>query len=273
LPTKDCQLLTANCTTMPRYFLEVAYIGTLYSGFQKQDNANSIQEEIEKAFAVYFRKPVNMTGSSRTDTGVHALQNFFHFDFDEIIPQKFLYNINSILPMCIVVKNMYLMRSDAHCRFDAISREYRYYVYKKKNPFLQDRAYYFPYTVNLENLTEAAKIISGYTDFRSFSKRNTQVKSFECMIKKSEWEIKEDCLVYHVQANRFLRGMVRGLVGTMLQAGRQKISLEEFEKIIQNRDASKADFSVPGHGLFLVAVNYPNDFFNENRFVEKNKPG
>jgi tRNA pseudouridine38-40 synthase len=257
---------------MPRYFLEVAYKGTLYSGFQKQDNANSIQEEIEKAFTIYFRRQVDMTGSSRTDTGVHALQNFFHFDFDEIIPHKFLYNINSILPMDIVAKNMYLVRGDAHCRFDAVSREYKYYVYKKKSPFLQDKAYYFPYTVNFEDLTKAAKIILSYADFSSFSKRNTQVKTFECLIKKSDWEIKEDCLVYHVQANRFLRGMVRGLVGTMLQAGRGKIGLDEFEKIIQNGDASKADFSVPGHGLFLVAVNYPYDFFNENRFAEKNNP-
>src|ERR1035438_1039152 len=176
---------------MPRYFLEVAYKGTRYSGFQKQDNANSIQEEIEKAFAIYFRKQVEMTGSSRTDTGVHALQNFFHFDFDDVIPQKFLYNINAILPGDIVVKNIHPVKSDIHCRFDATDREYKYHIYKNKNPFLQDRAYYFPYTLNFEKLNKAAKIILGYTDFSSFSKRNTQVKTFECSIKKSEWQIKD----------------------------------------------------------------------------------
>ena len=175
---------------MPRYFLEVAYKGTRYSGFQKQDNANSIQEEIEKAFTVYFRKQVDMTGSSRTDTGVHALQNFFHFDFDDVVPHKFLYNINAILPGDIVVKNIHPVKSDAHCRFDAVNREYKYHIYKNKNPFLQDRAYYFPYALSFENLNKAAKIILNYTDFSSFSKRNTQVKTFECSIKKSEWQIK-----------------------------------------------------------------------------------
>jgi tRNA pseudouridine38-40 synthase len=244
---------------MPRYFLEVAYKGTRYSGFQKQENANSIQEEIENAFTIYFRKQIEMTGSSRTDSGVHALQNFFHFDMDGLIPQKFLYNINAILPGDIVVKNIQPVKSDTHCRFDAINREYQYHIYRNKNPFLEGRAYYFPYTVNFEDLAEAAKIVLNYTDFSSFSKRNTQVKTFECSIKKSQWEIKEDSFVYYVQANRFLRGMVRGLVGTMLQVGRGKLSLSAFEQVIQNGDASKADFSVPGDGLFLVAVNYPSD--------------
>jgi tRNA pseudouridine38-40 synthase len=255
---------------MPRYFLEVAYKGTLYSGFQKQDNANSIQEEIEKAFAIYFRAQIEMTGSSRTDTGVHALQNFFHFDFDEAIPSKFLYNINSILPMDIVVKNIHPVKDDAHCRFNAISREYKYYIYKNKNPFLQHSAYYFPYTLNFEMLDEAAKAILKFTDFSSFSKRNTQVKTFECSIIKGGWHIQNDCFVYHVQANRFLRGMVRGLVGTMLHVGRNKLAIEEFENIIRNKDSSKADFSVPGHGLFLVAVNYPENFFVNNQRSEVN---
>lgn len=246
---------------MPRYFLEVAYKGTRYSGFQKQDNANSIQEEIEKAFAIYFRKQVEMTGSSRTDTGVHALQNFFHFDFDDMIPSKFLYNINALLPEDIVAKKIHLVKSDAHCRFDAISREYEYHIYQNKNPFIQDRAYYFPYALDFGNLNKAARSILNHTDFSSFSKRNTQVKTFECSINKSQWQKEDDGYVYCVQANRFLRGMVRGLVGTMLQAGRNKISVEEFERIVRNGDASKADFSVPGHGLFLVAVNYPPDLF------------
>ncbi len=258
----NCQLPTANCSTMPRYFLEVSYRGNNYSGFQKQDNANSIQSEVEKAFAIFFRSPFEMTCSSRTDTAVHALQNFFHFDFDGEINPDSLYHINSILPADIVVKNFHAVKSDAHCRFDATSREYKYFIYRKKSPFLQDRAYYYPYALDMEKLQQAARAIFKYTDFTTFSKRRTQVKTFECSIIKSEWKIENDCLVYYVQANRFLRGMVRGLVGTMLHAGRNKQTVDEFEKIIQNKESSKADFSVPGHGLFLVAVNYPENYFH-----------
>jgi tRNA pseudouridine38-40 synthase len=242
---------------MPRYFLEVSYKGANYSGFQVQENANSVQEEIEKAFQIYFRRPVGMTGSSRTDTGVNALQNFFHFDFEGNIPPGFLYNINAILPPDIVTVRLYPVHSQAHCRFDALSREYSYYIYRYKNPFLQDRAYYFPYALDLEKLSSAAALMFNHTDFSSFSKRNTQVKNFNCQILSSRWESEGDCFVYRVQANRFLRGMVRGLVGTMLQVGRGKMELSALEEVILSLDCSRADFSVPGHGLFLVRVNYP----------------
>ncbi len=150
-------------------------------------------------------------------------------------------------------------------RFDAMGREYRYYVFQQKNPFLQDRAYYYPYTLDMEKLAEAAKVIKLYTDFTSFSKRNTQVKTFQCMVSESEWQQEDECMVYHVRANRFLRGMVRGLVGTMLQAGRGKISMDGFEKIIRGLDNSQADFSVPGHALFLMHVHYPDDLFINER--------
>ena len=246
---------------MPRYFLEVSYKGNNYSGFQKQENANSIQEEIEKAFAVFFRSAFEMTCSSRTDTNVHALQNFLHFNFDREINQNSLYHINAILPADIVVKNVYNVESNAHCRFDAISREYKYYIYRKKNAFLPDRAHFYPYTLDVEKLNQAARVVLKYIDFTTFSKRRTQVKTFECSIIKSEWIQENDCHVYCVQANRFLRGMVRGLVGTMLHVGRNKLSIEEFEKIIRSGDSSRADFSVPGYGLFLVAVNYPENYF------------
>jgi tRNA pseudouridine38-40 synthase len=202
-----------------------------------------------------------MTCSSRTDAAVHALQNFLHFDFDGKINQDSLYHINAILPADIVVKNFYPVESDAHCRFDAISREYKYYIYRKKNAFLLDRAHYYPYALDIEKLNQAAQAILKFTDFTTFSKRRTQVKTFECSIFKSEWMSENDCLVYHIKANRFLRGMVRGLVGTMLHVGRNKKSTDEFENIIQDKDSSKADFSVPGHGLFLVAVNYPENLF------------
>lgn len=245
---------------MSRYFLEVAYKGGNYSGFQIQDNAHSIQEEVEKALAVFFRQRIALTGSSRTDAGVHALQNFFHFDYDGLIHDKNIYNINAILPGDIVVKGVMPVGRDAHCRFDAISREYRYYIYQEKDPFLDDRAYYFPYTLDREKLAAAAALVLQQHDFTAFAKRNTQVKTFLCTVQDSRWEVEKGCLVYHVKANRFLRGMVRGLVGTMLQVGRGKLSVSEFGEILQSKDNRHADFSAPGQGLFLFRVNYPVSF-------------
>jgi len=247
-----------------RYFLELQYKGTDYSGFQVQKNApNTVQEAVEKAFAILQKQAVTMTGSSRTDAGVHALQNFFHFDFDGEIHEHFRYKINAILPKDIVVKNLYQVSADAHCRFDALSREYKYFIYAKKNPFLQDRAYYFPYRLDIEKLKEAAEIIKEYKDFTSFSKRNTQVKTFECRILESEWLFENNCLVYHVKANRFLRGMVRALTATMLKIGRDKISLKEFRSIIEAKDCTQASFAVPAQGLFLINVAYPQGYFGE----------
>jgi tRNA pseudouridine38-40 synthase len=243
---------------MPRYFLELSYKGDNYSGFQIQDNAHSVQEEVEKALAVYFRKEIGLTGSSRTDTGVHALQNYFHFDFEEVINKVSLYNINAILPGDIAVRDIFPVGPEAHCRYDAIGREYRYYVYRRKDPFLADRAYYYPYTLDRGRLAEAAAQILAHADFRAFSKRNTQVNTYSCTIGESSWGEEGGCLVYRVQANRFLRGMVRGLVATMLQVGRGKLSPGQFGDILQSGDNRRADFSVPGHGLFLFRVSFPD---------------
>jgi len=244
---------------MPRYFIEVAYKGTNYSGFQRQHNANSVQAELEKALEIFYRQRFELTGSSRTDAGVHALQNFFHFDTDNQIEDG-SYNLNAILPGDIVAKQIFPVPDNAHCRFDAISRQYQYYIYQDKNPFLQGRAYYVPYPVDMELLQAAATEIKNHTDFTSFSKRNTQVKTFECAIQQSEWGLENGCMVYKVKANRFLRGMVKGLVGTMLLAGKRKISLEEFRAIITAKDCTKADFSVSSDGLFLMKVTYPESF-------------
>ena len=216
----------------------------------------SVQEEVQKALKVYLRQSPVLTGSSRTDTGVHALQNFFHFDWEGEIGEKSLYNLNSLLPGDIAVKSIIRVQSEAHCRFDAIARKYRYYIYRTKDPFLQDRAYYYPYTLDLHALKEAAAVIPGYSDFTSFSKRNTQVKTFNCELTVSEWKQEQNCLVYSVRGNRFLRGMVRGLVGSMLQVGRGRKSIEEFKNIIEAKNCALADFSVPGHGLFLVEVEF-----------------
>jgi tRNA pseudouridine38-40 synthase len=243
---------------MPRYFLEVAYTGSSYSGFQVQDNANSVQEEVEKAFEIFFRNRISMTGASRTDTGVHALQNFFHFDMEEEFPFRSVYNINAILPADIAINHLYTVGSEAHCRYDAESRAYHYFILQKKNPFLKDRAHFYPFRLNPDYLMEAASMVPEYEDFTSFSKRNTQAKTALCQVMESRWVERDGCLVYEVRANRFLRGMVRGLVGTMLLAGTGKLSLDMFRAIIEARDCTRADFSVPGHGLFLTGIRYPD---------------
>ncbi len=252
---------------MTRYFIEVAYKGTEYSGFQVQDNGITIQSEVEKALAIKFGNSFQLTGASRTDAGVHALQNYFHFDTDvdlfylknkeDQIVKKALYSLNSILPQDIVIKRIVEVDEKHHCRFDAVSREYKYYIYHKKNPFYRDRAYFYPYPMDFGKLREAAAFILHTTDFTSFSKKNTQVNNFICSIYKSEWIQENDFTIYNVVANRFLRGMVKGLVGTMLKTASGKISLEEFRTIVENNNVNKVDFSVPACGLFLVEVMYP----------------
>ncbi|MEI8059559.1 MAG: tRNA pseudouridine(38-40) synthase TruA [Ferruginibacter sp.] len=247
---------------MSRYFIEVAYKGTNYSGFQAQQNANTIQDEIEKALLIYFKTVFALTGSSRTDSGVHAAQNYFHFDFEEIdqpLWEKVVYHLNAILPADIVIKGIFRVKDQAHCRFDAIKRTYEYSLYSSKDPFLQDWAFYYPYKLNIELMNEAATFITEVCDFESFSKRNTQVKTFNCIIKESGWQLKDGTLVYQVSGNRFLRGMVRGLVGTMLKVGREKYTIAYFKEIVGSKDASLVDFSVPAHGLKLKGVAYSDD--------------
>ncbi len=246
---------------MPRYFLEVSYKGDNYSGFQVQENAITIQSEVEKAFKTFFRKSVTLTGSSRTDAGVHALQNFFHFDWDQEFQQKSIYNINSILPSDIVVKSVRLVKTEAHSRFSAVSREYKYFIFFNKNPFMNDRSWLFPYQVNEELLHQAASIIKENENFMSFSKQHTQVKTFYCQIEKSIWTRQEDSFVYTVKANRFLRGMVRALVSTMLQVARENISIQEFKTLLEGKIKANADFSAPAKGLFLTNVSFKEDIF------------
>ncbi len=242
---------------MARYFIEVAYIGTRYSGFQVQENAVTIQSEIDRAMSLLMREQIVSTGSSRTDAGVHARQNFLHFDIAQPLHPQFIYKMNAILPPDIVVKAVYPVPDDLHSRFAATARVYAYTLYTFKDPFLRDRGYYFPYRMDMDQLRTAAETVREYTDFSTFSKRNTQVKTFNCRIRESWWEETEGRIVYHVSANRFLRGMVRGLVGTMLRVGRGKLTLEEFRGVIESRDCTRADFAVPPEGLCLMQVEYP----------------
>ncbi len=243
---------------MSRYFIEVSYRGTHFSGFQVQNNAVTIQSELEKALLVLFKQVFSLTGSSRTDTGVHALQNYFHFDTEitTIDQERKVYNLNAILPPDIVVKRIFKVADTAHSRFDAIRREYLYHIYSIKNPFLNDRAFFYPYTLHVDALNEAASLLLRNVDFTSFSKRNTQVNNFICTLSVSKWIQQDNMLIYHVAANRFLRGMVKGLVGTMLLVGTGKITLQQFEQIVLSHDCTNADFSVPPHGLFLEKVVY-----------------
>ena len=242
---------------MSRFFLEVSYKGTAYSGFQVQANAGSIQEEIEKAFRIFFRTEVLMTGASRTDSGVHARQNYFHFDFEDPLSHEWVYRLNAILPADICIRGLYPVPEGAHCRFDAESREYRYYIYSKKDPFQEDRAYFYPYPLDWLLLAEVAARLKCYSDFTSFSKRNTQVNHFRCEVMESHWERTEGGFCYRIRANRFLRGMVRGLTGTMLLVGRGQLSLQEFEEILAGKDPARVNFNVPAKGLFLERVRYP----------------
>jgi len=246
---------------MQRYFLEVAYKGTNFSGFQVQENANTVQAEIEKAFLILHKTPIILTGSSRTDAGVHALQNFFHFDYEGNIHPQFLYKVNAILPGDIVVKNLIPVSSDSHSRFDAIQRVYEYRLYNEKNPFLEGLALYYPYKVDFDLLNITASIIADETNFYAFCKTNTQVNNFICNIYKSEWLREDHMYIYKISGNRFLRGMVRLLTATQLRVARGTMKLEEFRSLFSVDVNRKSGFSIGPTGLFLCQVVYPEGYF------------
>jgi len=241
--------------------MEIAYKGTRYAGFQKQKNALTVQQVIEDALSVLLKQPMHIMGSSRTDTGVHARKNVVHFDAEDALPEHLLYQLNAVLPHDIAVHRIYPVREKAHARFSALSRKYEYLIYFQKNPFLKDFGYYFPYPLDKATLDWCANLIPAYKDFRSFSKKRTQVKTFICHIQEARWEWQHDRLIFHIQANRFLRGMVRGLVATQLQAGRGKIKPEQFRHIIESQDHRLASFAVPPDGLYLCDVQYGTDIF------------
>ena len=242
---------------MSRFFLEVTYKGTAYNGFQIQENADTVQGEVEKALKILHRKPIELTGSSRTDAGVHALQNFFHFDADEVHPQL-VYKINAILPSDIAVKNIFLMPEMAHSRFDALSRSYEYRIHRFKDPFKKDLSFYYPYQVDLELLKEATSFIKRQSNFQGFCKTNTQVTNFMCNVYECEWSLIGNEMVFYIKANRFLRGMVRLLTGSLLKVGRGKLKLDNFRTHFVK--GVKSGYSVPANGLYLKEVSYPEHY-------------
>jgi tRNA pseudouridine38-40 synthase len=242
---------------MPRYFLEVAYRGDSFSGFQVQDNVCTVQSEVEQAFRIFFRKEVALTGSSRTDAGVHALQNYFHFDWDQPFDTRQLYNLNSIINRSIVLKSIQEVPAGAHCRFHAVQRQYRYNISRSRNPFKADVSWYFPYQVHTDLLDQMAILVRENKNFIAFSKRHTQVKTFDCQIYHSRWVVTADELQYEVAGNRFLRGMVRGLVSSMLRLARKGGQVDEFAALLSSPRQAAADFAAPAHGLFLERVVFP----------------
>lgn len=247
---------------MARYFLQLSYKGTSYHGWQIQPNAHTVQAEIQQGLSTILRKKVDIMGSGRTDTGVHARVQVAHFDFEEQLDtDQIVHKLNGILPIDISINACAAVKPEAHTRFDAIERSYHYFINQRKSPFLADESYYFSYNLDIELMNAAAKELLGEQDFESFSKVKTEVNNFICNISKAEWFMQNDQLVFHVRANRFLRGMVRALVGTLIQVGQKKLTIEEFKTVIKNKNRESAGRAVPPHGLFLTEVKYPQEIY------------
>lgn len=245
-----------------RYFIELSYKGTAYHGWQIQANALSVQEEVNRALSTYLRVDIMCVGSGRTDTGVHATQQWAHFDHTQkIAPEDFIYKINKLLPGDIAVHRINETAENAHARFDATQRSYVYKIHQKKSPFLSESSYYYPFPLDLETMNEAARLLLGAQNFQTFSKVKTDVSTFNCNITAARWNVENDKLMFHVSADRFLRGMVRTLVGTLLEVGQGKLTSDQFSAIIQSKDRKKAGRSVPAHGLYLCEVVYPENTF------------
>ena len=244
---------------MHRYFIQLAYSGTNYHGWQIQPNAKTVQEELNKAISLLSREAVNLVGAGRTDTGVHASFFVAHFELKNklVNTDKFCFKLNSFLPGDIRVDQIFDVKNDMHARFSAISRTYHYYFTNKKEPFNNDFTAFIPFELNIEKMNEAANILFEYTDFTSFSKLHTDVKTNNCKIMKAEWRAEEGRIVFEIKADRFLRNMVRAIVGTMVEVGRGKLTVVEFQKIIESKDRSKAGASAKAQGLFLTNIEYP----------------
>ncbi|WP_298536294.1 tRNA pseudouridine(38-40) synthase TruA [uncultured Algibacter sp.] len=243
-----------------RYFIELAYNGKLYHGWQNQPNAISVQEVIENALSTILNETVSVMGAGRTDAGVHASQMFAHFDTDINLSQSNLvFKLNSFLPSDIAIQEIFNVKPEAHTRFDALSRTYVYRIGLVKNVFNFENTYFVKQNLDVNKMNEAAKILFEYKDFQCFSKSNTDVKTYYCDIMKAEWFFKADELHFEIKANRFLRNMVRAIVGTMINIGLGKIKVEELHQIIQSKSRSEAGFSVPAHGLYLTKIEYPEE--------------
>lgn len=246
-----------------RYFIELAFNGTKYAGWQIQPNAPSVQQTLNEALSTLLREQVYVVGAGRTDTGVHAKQMYAHFEVEAaFIEQDLCYRLNRYLPVDITIKQILPVAADAHARFSAISRSYEYHISAQKNPFLNGLAWILerPLDVNAMNL--AAKVLLGEKDFKAFSRSNTQTKTNICHVTEAHWVQNQDGLVFHITANRFLRNMVRAIVGTLVNVGQNKTDQTRFEEILASKDRTLAGESAPACGLFLSKIIYPETLLN-----------
>ena len=240
-----------------RYFIELSYFGKNYHGWQIQPDASSIQEELNKAISVVLQEKNSVVGAGRTDTGVHASQMFAHFDSDTILDKNIVFKLNSVLPEDIVVYQVEKVNDEKHARFDALTRSYEYNIWLGRNPFLLDTTWQLSHQkLDVNAMNEAAKILLEFENFQAFSKVKTEVKTFNCNVTKAVWIVNGNELVFHITANRFLRNMVRAIVGTLVDVGKHKITKEDFRNIILSKDRSNAGLSVPAKGLFLTEITY-----------------
>lgn len=241
-----------------RYFIEFAYNGKNYCGWQYQPHSPSVQETLNKTLSTLLHTEIDVVGAGRTDTGVHAKQMFAHFDHEEDLNTDALtLRLNSFLPKDIVVYRIIPLHPDAHARFDAISRTYEYHIHTYKDAFVNEGSWYEYHPLDIDKMNEAATMLFEFIDFKCFSKTHTDVKTFNCKVTEAYWQQNGTHLVFTITADRFLRNMVRAIVGTLINVGLGKISIADFSKIIQSRDRSEAGFSVPAHGLYLTKVIYP----------------
>ncbi len=242
-----------------RFFIELAYNGTRFSGYQIQPAAKTVQGDIEQVLSTILREKISVVGCGRTDAGVHAAHYILHFDYGQPFPEHFLDRINRMIGTDIHFKSIREVDPDAHARFDAVSRSYAYHLLKDKNPFRLETAWHYSFfkQLDLAKLQEAASVFLEYRDFEAFSKTHTDVKTFHCAISRSEWEMTADGAIYHVTANRFLRGMVRLIVGACINVASNKVTIQELRDSIESRKPLEKAYSVPGKGLFLGGIEYP----------------
>jgi len=259
----SCQLNPYLCSVKKRYFLYFSYKGTAYHGWQIQPNGISVQEVLTKALCIIIRADIELVGAGRTDTGVHARLMVAHFDLEENTPiaLNFISKLNSLLPKDIAVLNIAAVLPDAHARFDAISRKYEYHIVLQKSVFRNELAARISNKLNFEAMNLAAATLLEYRDFTSFSKLHTDVKTNNCTIRHAEWTQQGDEWIFTIQADRFLRNMVRAIVGTLFEVGRGKMTIEEFRTVIDQKNRCKAGTSVPAQGLYLVDIKYPDSIF------------
>jgi tRNA pseudouridine38-40 synthase len=241
-----------------RYFIKFAYNGTHYHGWQYQPNATSVQETLSKVFSTLLQEEIEIVGAGRTDTGVHASEMFGHFDTEKDIDiDKLTHKANSFLPKDIAIYKIIPVHDEAHARFDATSRTYHYHISTKKDVFDTELSWYHPFQLDIDAMNESSKLLLNFTDFQCFSKSNTDVFTYNCKITEAYWQKENNTLIFTITADRFLRNMVRAIVGTLINVGLHKISKENFIQIIESKNRQKAGFSVPAQGLFLTKITYP----------------